>query len=199
MLSEDESQRLLADRVHFKLYAAESHLNNLKKIELKYGDLSKDGISIPVEIEIDCFLAQLVGAVDALLVQINERLVLGIPIEKVDLSTVQSALNARTKNIDLLTELHEASNHENWFWLLKDLRNHTMHRAMLRRMRDYDPFTEEIKVFLSMRQRKSMVNPINPPDYMNKEIVPYFEESLLQVRKLVETTREKEPVLKVYS
>lgn len=52
----------------------------------------QETIIIPVEIEMDCFLAQLAGAVDSLLVRINDKLSPDIPIENVEISTVQSVL-----------------------------------------------------------------------------------------------------------
>ena len=58
--------------------------------------------------EADCFLSQLVGAVDSLLFQINDRLDLGIPTDRVNFSDVQSALSAKTKKIDLLSPLDRA-------------------------------------------------------------------------------------------
>lgn len=188
----NNSEKLLVDRVEFKLHAAEHHLNNLKEIELISGDLSKGNI-VRVEMEIDCFLAQIVGAIDALLVQINMTLGLGIAIDKADIYSVQSALSAKTKNIDLLTELNQAANHDNWFWLLKELRTQSMHRTMLRRMRDYNSFDERIRVFIPKQQRKSTVN---PDDYMQIELIQYFQESIQKVRELVNTIRLKEPILK---
>lgn len=188
----NNSEKLLVDRVEFKLHAAEHHLNNLKEIELISGDLSKGNI-VRVEMEIDCFLAQIVGAIDALLVQINMTLGLGIAIDKADIYSVQSALSAKTKNIDLLTELNQAANHDNWFWLLKELRTQSMHRTMLRRMRDYNSFDERIRVFIPKQQRKSTVS---PDDYMQIELIQYFQESIQKVRELVNTIRLKEPILK---
>jgi hypothetical protein len=62
---------LLIDRVEFKLYAAEKRLKNLQEIELKYRNMEKDDILVEAEMEIDCFLAQILGAVDSLLTQID--------------------------------------------------------------------------------------------------------------------------------
>ena len=188
----NNSEKLLVDRVEFKLHTAEQHLNNLKEIELVSGDLSKGNI-VRVEMEIDCFLAQIVGAIDALLVQINMTLGLGIAFDKADIYSVQSALSAKTKNIDLLTELNQAASQDNWFWLLKELRTQSMHRTMLRRMRDYNSFDERIRGFIPKQQRKSTVN---PDDYMYIELIQYFQESIQNVRELINTIRLKEPILK---
>lgn len=166
---------ILLDRVEFKLYAAEHHLNNLILIEDKYSDISIPGGSIQVEVEIDCFLAQIIAVIDSLLVQINNELALGIATQKVDLSTVQSALNAKTKDIDLLSELHTASDHGNWFWLLRELRNRTMYRSILR--------------------RKQLKFTLNVGDYVDKNLIQYFQDSIGNIRSLVNTIRTKEPRL----
>lgn len=193
MASEDDLKKLLVDRVEFKLHAAEHHLINLKEIEIKYVDTSKKALRVQSEMETDCFLAQIVGAIDALLVQININLGLGIAIEKVDLSTVQSALNSGTKNIDLLTELYQASSYDNWFWLLKELRNQSMHRTMLQRTQDYDSSTDKTKISISKQRTKFTVN---PSDFIHKELIQYFQESIQRVRDLVKTIRMKDALLK---
>ncbi len=104
-LSDDEGRikRLLNDRVEFKLYAAEQHLNRLIEIENAYGDIAKYNARIEVEMEVDCFLSQLIGAVDSLLFQINDRLNLGISTNQVNFANVKSALSDKTKKIDLLS------------------------------------------------------------------------------------------------
>ena len=111
-------KRLLNDRVEFKLYAAEQHLNRLKEIENAYGDIAKDNARIEVEMEADCFLSQLVGTVDSLLFQINDILDLGIPTDRVNFANVQSALNAKTKKIDLLSPLDTVRQQGNWYYML---------------------------------------------------------------------------------
>jgi hypothetical protein len=122
------NSNLLLDRVEFKIFAAEKHLNNLKELELNFPNMEKIDVAIQMELEIDCFLAQLLGSLDCLLLLINTRLELGIASGKVDIATIQSALNARTKNIGLLTDLHQASEHNSWLWILKEFRNQTMQR-----------------------------------------------------------------------
>jgi len=91
LTDERRIKRLLNDRVEFKLYAAEQHLDRLKEIENAYGDIAKNNARIEVEMEVDCFYSQLVGAVDSLLFQINDKLDLGIPVNRVNFADVQSA------------------------------------------------------------------------------------------------------------
>src|ERR671921_2132589 len=135
-LSDDEGsiKRLLNDRVEFKLYASEQHLNRLKEIENAYGDIAKDNARIEVEMEVDCFLLQLEGAVDSLLFQINDRLDLGIPTDHVNFANVQSALSAKTKKIDLLSPLDRARQQGNWYYVLSEQRNQLVHRTFLKKV-----------------------------------------------------------------
>jgi hypothetical protein len=115
---EGHIKRLLNDRIEFKLYAAEQHLNRFKEIENAYGDIAKGNARIEVEMEVDCFLSQLVGAVDSLLFQINDRLDLGVPTDRVNIANVQSALSAKTKKIDLLAPLDTARQQGNWYYMI---------------------------------------------------------------------------------
>src|SRR5919109_5190070 len=135
-LSDEEGhiKRLLNDRVEFKLYAAEQHLNKLKEVENTYGNIAKDSARIEVEIEADCFLSELVGAVDSLLFQINDRLDLGIPTDRVNFANVQSALSAKTKKIDLLSPLDRARQHGNWYYMLSLLRNELVYKTFLKKV-----------------------------------------------------------------
>jgi len=130
-LTNDNEQILLTDRVGFKLYAAAQHLNKLKEINRIHGNINK--LRLQSEIEIDCFLAHIIGAKDALLVEINNKLNLGIPIECIDLKTVNGELKNRNK-VGLLEDLNKiTSNHNSWFWFLNEIRNHFLHRERLPR------------------------------------------------------------------
>jgi len=176
-MSPEDSNGTRLDRVEFKLSAAHFHLNNLISLQDKFVDNNmNDNVSNQqIEVEIDCFLAQIIAAIDALLVQINNDLGLGIGIEKVDLSTVQSALNAKTKDIDLLSELHRASDYNNWMWLLRKLRNETLYKNLMSGNRQ--------KLTLKLDENVDM------------ELVKYFEKALQSVRALVSGIRSKEPLL----
>src|SRR4029079_9823519 len=119
---------LLADRVKFKIFAAQIHLKKLRDIKVDESNVDNVDPRVELELEIDCFLLQILGAVDCLLMLINTRLDLGISIEKVDLATIQSALNAATKNIGLFTEIREALEHNSWIWILREFRNQMMQK-----------------------------------------------------------------------
>jgi hypothetical protein len=184
------NSNLLLDRVEFKIFAAEKHLNNLKEFELNFPNIENNNIAIQMELEIDCFLAQLLGSLDCLLLLINTRLELGIASGKVDIATIQSALNAKTKNISLLTDLHQASEHNSWLWILKEFRNQTMQRSS-KQVQDFlfEDTTTSIKEGLNMSSRTS-------DEYINKNTIRYFQQSVNRVRELVNSIRLKEPLLK---
>src|SRR5919199_1896637 len=133
-------ENLLNERVNFKLYAAEQHLNRLKEIEKSFGDIAKGNARIEGEMEVDCLLLQLVGAVDSLLCKINDRLDLGIPIDQVIFANVQSALNAKTKKIELLSALDKARQQGNWFYMLSGLRNQSIHGTIMKKILSLDDF-----------------------------------------------------------
>ena len=187
-------KRLLNDRVEFKLYAAEQHLNRLKEIENAYGDIAKDNARIEVEMEADCFLSQLVGAVDSLLFQINDRLDLGIPSDRVNFSDVQSALSAKTKKIDLLSPLDRARQHGNWYYMLSELRNQLVYRTFLKKAIPEHTFPQKPRQvrFLNVL-REFEGNPFG--HIMDMEIIQYLEKSLHQVRELIFSIRGSEPLL----
>lgn len=195
-LSDDEGhvKRLLDDRVEFKLYAAEQHLNRLKEIENAYGDIAKDNARIEVEMEVDCFLSQLVGAVDSLLFQINDRLDLGIPTDRVNFVNVQSALSAKTKKIDLLSPLDRARQQGNWYYMLSELRNQLVHRTFLKKVipvHDLPPKPLQVRFLNVLPEFEG-----NPSDHiMDMEVIPYLEKSLQQVRELIFSIRASEPLL----
>lgn len=192
---EGHIKRLLNDRVEFKLYAAEQHLNRLKEIENVYGDIAKYNARIEVEMEVDCFLSQLVGAVDSLLFQINDRLDLGIPTERVNFANVQSALSAKTKKIDLLSPLDRARQHGNWYYMLSELRNQLVYRAFLKKVipiHDFPPKRRQVRFLNVLGEFEG-----NPSDdiIMDMEVIQYLEKSLQQVRELIFSIRAGEPLL----
>jgi hypothetical protein len=117
-----DAQKLLEDRIKFKLRAAKQHLNELKNIKQKHGSIMGPAeIRVKTEMEIDCFLAHVIGAKDSLLVQINYELGLGIPIEDVKLETVNAGLKTIHKEY-LLEHLNNlVSKNTSWLWLLNEI------------------------------------------------------------------------------
>jgi hypothetical protein len=197
MLSDEEghTKRLLDDRIEFKLYTAEQHMNRLKEIENAYGDIAKYNARIEVEMEVDCFLSQLVGAVDSLLFRINDKLDLGISAEHVNFANVQSALSSKTKKIDLLSPLDKARQQGNWYYVLNELRNHLIHMTFLKKVistQDTSPKPRQVR-FLNVLREFGEGNQFD--HIMDMEVIQYLENSLQQVRELIFSIRASEPLL----
>ena len=195
-LSEDrEIKKLLNDRVEFELYSAEQHLNRLREIENAYGDIVKYNARIEVEMEVDCFLSQLVAAVDSLLFQINDRLDLELPADRVNFANVQSALSAKTKNIDLLNPLDRARQYGNWYYMLSESRNQLVHKTFLKKVAPIHemapPKPRKIRLLNVLREFEG--NPFG--HIMEMEVIQYLEKNLHQVRDLIFSIRSSEPLL----
>lgn len=163
-----------ADRISFKLQACRQHLSNLKDIELRYNDLALNDIRMSAEMEIDSFLYQMIGTVDSLLFRINDTFSLMIPPDRIEMDKIQSALSAETKNIDLLNDLDRANQYGNWYWTIKQLRNYSLGNSLI-----------------SEQSFEALANYTKS----NMKIIPYFEQSLEYLEKLVESIRKREPKL----
>jgi hypothetical protein len=176
----DSLSKFLSDRVRFKLYSCQRRLKNLKNIESKYGNLASADVRLSAEIEVDCLLSQMIGTVDSLLIEINDKLELGISIDKVEMVTVLSGLLAKTKKIELLEDLDNASQYGNWYWLVKQLRNYSFHSFLILMP------ANSTRLYLP-RMPTSSVN-----DSTSIELIPYLEQSLNKLKKLIENIRMKE-------
>jgi hypothetical protein len=192
---EGHIKRLLDDRVEFKLYASEQHLNRLKEIENAYGDIAKYNARIEVETEVDCFLSQVIGAVESLLFQINDRLDLGIPAEQVNFANIQSALSSKTKKIDLLSPLDRSRQQGNWYYMLSELRYHLVQGTFLNNVlsaHDLPPKPRQIR-FLNILREFAEGNSFD--HVMDMEVIQFLEKSLHQVREIIFSIRAEEPLL----
>ena len=163
-----------ADRISFKLHACRQHLSNLKDIELRYNDLALNDIRMSVEMEIDSFLCQMIGTVDSLLFRINDTFSLMIPSDRIEIDKIQSALSAETKSIDLLNDLDSANQHGNWYWTIKQLKNYSLGNSLISQ--------EAFEVLANYTKT-------------NMKIIPYFEQSLEYLERLIEGIRKREPKL----
>jgi hypothetical protein len=124
--------------------------------------------------EIDSFLYQMIGTVDSLLFKINDKFGLMIPSDKIEIDKVQSALLAETKSIDLLNDLDKANQYGNWYWTIKQLRNYSLGNSLISQ--------EAFEVLTSYTKT-------------NMKLIPYFEQCLDYLEKLIESIRKREPKL----
>src|SRR5437867_7508877 len=166
----------------------------LKEIDRLHGGIAKNQARLKVEMEIDCFLSEIVGAVDSLLFQINSAFDLGISDNRVTFQDVQSALSAKTKHIALLDELDKARQPGKWYSALSELRNQSMYHTFLKKtiiVHDFPGKPAQIK-FLKL-QRDTEGNPVEQE--MQQEVIPYLEKSLEQVSAMINSIRKNSPLL----
>ena len=175
MYTEDTS-RFQTDRISFKLYACRQHLRKLRDIELRYSNLtSNDRVNagIDLDMEIESLLYQMIATVDSLLFKINDKFDLNIPPDRIEIDKIQSALSAETKNIDLLNDLDKANQYGNWYWTIKQLRNYSLENSLISQ--------EAFNVLANYTKT-------------NTRVIPYFEQSLDNLEKLIESVRKREPL-----
>jgi hypothetical protein len=161
---------IVNDRVAFKIYSCEKHLENLKQTKLIYEKFqaNKQEIyqaRINLEIETDCLISQMVSIIDSLLVQISNKLGLSIPLDQISIDRIVSELYSKTNKIDLLTELNMARQHGRWYWSVIELKNHSL-------IESFD------------------VNTRNP------DLISFLEECFNHIRALIENVenKNKEPL-----
>ena len=124
--------------------------------------------------EIDSFLYQMIGTVDSLLFKINDKFGLMMPSDRIEIDKIQSALSAETKSIDLLNDLERANQHGNWYWTIKQLRNYSLGNSLISQ--------EAFEVLANYTKT-------------NMKIIPYFEQSLEYLERLIGGIRKREPKL----
>ena len=173
-INSNDAQELLEDRVKFKLYTAEQHLRNLRDLEQKNETILSFPGRVKWEMEIECFLSQLIGARDAILVQINEKFGLKLKKEKITLHNVKMILNALDKT-NLLQYLNMLTpNKDTWFWSLNKLRNQSMHTELINIQVKHGPDEHGPKVYFVIDQQKRF------------DIIPYLENGLQKMKDIID-------------
>jgi hypothetical protein len=165
MMTAHDLPFLQSDRIIFKLYACEQHLKNIKNIKSKYGDLLSKDARISAELEIDSLISQMIGTFDCLLFRI---------IDKFQLSGIPSDKIQLDKVISVLSaesqrvELAnelDRANHEGQ-WYWK-----------VKHLRNY-----------------SLHGSLLSPD-ASLDVIPYFEQTLVQLKEFIKNIKMKEPAL----
>ena len=187
-LEDNEVSKLLDDRIEFKLWSAKKHLDKLVKIENNYGGIMGKN-RIYAEDELDCYFAQIINARDALLMLINEKLLLNLLEKDVNVESIKKELKIKKQNI--LKELNDlSSNHTSWFWILNELRNKSIHTSILNKQA-VASMSENTNDNTSSSNVKNYF--LLPPDYkdpMQKEIIVFLYDSIEEMRKLIENTKK---------
>lgn len=108
------------------------------------------------------FFAQIIGAKDALLIQINDKLNLGLPIDEVKLDQINNKLNLINKG-NLLDEVNKIKEKDSWLRSLNELRNHSMHRKMLNKQVEVGLY-ENVNTNTSSSSKPEVYFLVNPRD-----------------------------------
>lgn len=174
---------LLENRIEFKFYAAEKHLQLLSDMEAK-GESPNNSVGrLKWELEIEELLFHLIGAMDCLLLRINERLKLGLEDRKVTAINVCKKLRLKKRN-DLIKELWDLVNPHNpvhsWLKILTDLRNTGTHRSIIN---------------VSFAGGDTRITFIEDPK-SDLEIIPYLDDRIQRMRDLIDNIIRKEPLLR---
>jgi Cthe_2314-like HEPN len=183
-IESDIVKKLLDDRIEFKLWAAQRHLDKLEKIETSYGGIMGKN-RVYAEDELDCYFAQIIGAKDSLLMSINKRLELNIQEDKVTLYTVNKELEKRN-NQDVLYDLNKLDcDKSSWYSGLGKVRNRSIHISTLRKQ-------AKVNVGVNPSTVKNYL--LLPPDYnspMDKETIVFLSENIVNMKRLIDTITEK--------
>jgi hypothetical protein len=174
---------LLENRIEFKFYAAEKHLQALTDMQAK-GETPNNSVGrLNWELEIEELLFHLVGAMDCLLVRINERLNLGLENRKVNAINVCKELRLKKRN-DLIKELWYLLNPHNsvrsWLKILTDLRNTGIHRSIIN---------------ISFAGGNMNITFVEDPQ-ADSDIIPYLDDRIQRMRDLIDNIIRKEPLLR---
>jgi hypothetical protein len=176
-------KKLLEDRIEFKFYAAEKHLQILSDMEAKGETPNNSQGRLNWEIEIEELLFHLIGAMDYLLVRINERLNLKLETRKVTAINVCKKLRLKKRN-DLIKELWDLLNPRNpvrsWLKILTDLRYTDTHRSIIN------------VSFAGGNRRITFVE--DPKSEL--EIIPYLDDRIQRMRDLIDNIIRKDPSLR---
>ena len=188
-LEDNEVSKLFEDRIEFKLWSAQKHLDKLIKIETTYGGIMGKN-RIYAEDELDCYFAQLIGARDALLMLINEKLGLNLSEKGIYVDSITQKLAGKNKK-DILQELNDLNDdHTSWYWILNEYRNKSIHRSILNKKASVS-ISENINNNTSSSTVKNYL--LLPPDYkdsMKQEITEYLKKSIENMGNLIDNTKK---------
>lgn len=171
--------KLFHNRTHFKLKTAQRFFDELKKLNQKVGTLVSSDISrFDVELNLDAFLYEVVGAIDPLLQEINIVFQLGSKPWEVSMDTVLDKLPNTSLTRKTLSKYNGDT--QGWFHLLREYRNHSAHRSIIGFDITVDAIEPEPKVYL----RKYPRDPKSGK--ADEEVIEYCQNSLKRMEELIE-------------
>jgi hypothetical protein len=157
---------LESDRIIFKLFACEEHLKHIKNIKLQHGDLLSKDARVNAEIEIDSLISQIIGTVDSLLFRI---------IEEFQLTGI------RKDRIEIPTVISGLSAESKGIELAKELQDADLQGNWYWKIED-------------LRNYSLSGSLLSPEASLN--VIPYFEQTLVQLKEFIKNIITKEPLLK---
>ena len=156
---------LESDRIVFKLFACEEHLKNIKKIKLQHGDLLSKDARVNAEMEIDSLISQIIGTVDSLLFRI---------IDKFQLTGI------RKDRIEIPAVISGLSAESKGIELAKDLQDADLLGNWYWKIEDLRNYSLGCSLLSSEA---------------SLDIIPYFEQILIQLMEFIGNIMTKEPIL----
>jgi len=182
-MSSTTAKALLEDRIEFKFYAVEKHLQILSDMQANGKTPNNSDGRIDWELEIEELLFHLIGTMDCLLIRINERLKLGLEIRKVTAINVCKKLRLKKRN-DLIKELWDLVNPNNpvrsWLKILIDLRNTGTHRSIIN---------------VNFAEGNTHITFVEDPK-SDLEIIPYLDDRIQRMRNLIDNIISKGPLVR---
>ena len=180
------AQILLEDRIKFKIFWAEKHLQNLKSFQKVEEVNSSLETRVKWEHEIECLLFFMLGAKDALLVRICDRLGLNIDEDKrADIDLIIPKLKTIRKEAILNRFNKLRSQPNNWFGDMNKNRIVGTHLALINiHISRHSGAAEEKRTMLKVQSER------------NLGIVFYLEKCLGEMKDLILHTMDQDPQLK---
>jgi len=187
-------------RVQFKLWAAKHFLSKLEQIKREYGALAYPKIKDKVDLNLDAFLYEIIGAFDAQLQEINVAFRCGLDMEDVKMAAVIARMPTGSQARRQLQRLN--GNSEGWFWKLREYRNHSAHRSVIG---FYSTGTVRPKPMGSTNDPKIRMLEVdkitatylidNPRDIHSgksaQEVIPYCNKSISNMENLIKEIYKK--------
>jgi hypothetical protein len=156
---------LESDRIIFKLFACEEHLKNIKKLSCNTGDLLSKDAHASAEMEIDSLISQIIGTVDSLLFRI---------IDKFQLTGI------RKNRIEIPTVISGLSDESKGIELAKELQDADLQGNWYWKIED-------------LRNYSLSGSLLSPEAFL--DVIPYFEQTLVQLKEFIKNIITKEPLL----
>jgi hypothetical protein len=153
---------LQSDRIIFKMFACEEHLKSIKNIKSQHGDLLSKDARVGAEMEIDSLISQMIGTFDCLLFRI---------IDKFQLSGIPS------DRIELNKVIGALSAESKGIELARELQRANQEGNWYWKVKDL---------------RNYSLNGSLLSAEASLDVIPYFEQTLIQLKEFIKNIIMKE-------